>query len=143
MMVLDTNVISEMWRPRPNPLVNEWLNSQATKHLYICTPVLAEIRSGMERLPEGLRKTFLREMPDQLTAKGYRGRVLDFDIQAAVQFGRITAQREQSGLRLEPMDAMIAAVALANRMTLVTRNIDDFAGIGLKLIDPFAAPAGH
>ena len=141
-MVLDTNVISEMWRPRPNPRVNEWLNSQPTRQLYLCTPVLAEIRSGMERLPEGTRKTFLREMSDQLTATGYRGRVLDFDVPAAVQFGRITAQREQSGLRLEPMDAMIAAVALANRMVLVTRNVDDFAGIGLTLIDPFTARAG-
>jgi hypothetical protein len=141
MMLLDTNVVSEMWRPRPDPRVNDWLNAQAAAQLYICTPVLAEIRAGIERLQPGPRRSFLAAMSDKLIGEGYQGRILDFDIAAAMDFGRITAQRVRLGRRLEIMDAMIAAVALANRMTLVTRNLSDFSEIGLDLIDPFVAPS--
>jgi predicted nucleic acid-binding protein len=70
--------------------------------------------------------------------EGYRGRVLNFDVVAAMQFGRITATRARLGRRLEPMDAMIAAIALGNRMALATRDTGDFLDIGLELIDPFA-----
>lgn len=142
MILLDTNVVSEMWRPKPDPHVNEWLNAQIAAHLYICTPVLAEIRAGIERLPSGPRKTLLEEMSERLIAEGYRARVLDFDVVAAMEFGHLTAQRARLGRRIEPMDAMIAAVARANRMALATRNIYDFADIGLDLIDPFAPVAG-
>jgi predicted nucleic acid-binding protein len=138
MMLLDTNVVSEMWRPRPDPRVNTWLNAQVSARLYICTPVLAEIRVGIERLPQGPRKTFLSGMSDRLIADGYRGRVLELDLAAAMEYGRITAHRERLGRRLELMDALIASIALVNRMTLVTRNISDFSDIGLDLIDPFA-----
>jgi predicted nucleic acid-binding protein len=141
-MLLDTNIVSEMWRLRPDPLVSEWLNTQPATNLYICTPVLAEIRAGIERLQLGPRRTFLSGMCEQLMNKGYRGRILELDIAAAMEFGRITALRERLGRRLDPLDAMIAAIALAQRMALVTRNIDDFADIGLDLIDPFSQPAG-
>ena len=139
-MLLDTNVISEMWRPRPNPTVAEWLDAQPADRLYICAPVLAEIRFGIERLPDGPRKAFLADRWTDLAIKGYRGRVLDFDLAAAAHYGAITAHREKRGRRLEPIDAMIAAVALAHGMPLVTRDTNDFLDIGLQLIDPFAKP---
>jgi predicted nucleic acid-binding protein len=74
--------------------------------------------------------------------EGYRGRVLNFDVAAAMQFGRITATRARMGRRLEPMDAMIAAIALGHRMALATRDTEDFLDIGLELIDPFAIGTG-
>lgn len=141
MMLLDTNVISETWRPNPDSNVVNWLNSQRSATLFLCTPVVAEIRAGIERLADGRRKQFLSQMSSELLARGYPGRLLDFDLPAALQFGRIIAQRERAGHRLELMDAMIGAIALANGMTLVTRNSSDFEGIGLDLIDPFVSPS--
>jgi predicted nucleic acid-binding protein len=137
MIVLDTNIISEAWRPNPDPAVMAWLNAQAIQNQYICTPVIAELRYGIERLATSPRKQHLSAAVDRLI-EGYRGRVLNFDVAAAMQFGRISATRARTGRRLEPTDAMIAAIALGNRMALATRDTEDFLDIGLELIDPFA-----
>jgi predicted nucleic acid-binding protein len=137
MILLDTNVVSELWRPIPDPTVMSWVNAQPTATQYLCTPVVAELRFGIERLTEGSRKQRLKEAAERLFA-GYRGRILNFDVAAAEQFARISVRRERMGRRLEPMDAMIAAVALAHRMILVTRDTNDFLDTGLDLIDPFA-----
>ncbi len=137
MIVLDTNVIAEAWRLNPDPAVMAWLNAQAIQNQFICTPAIAELRYGIERLETSLRKQYLNAAVDRLI-EGYRGRVLNFDVAAAMQFGRITATRAGMGRRLEPMDAMIAAIALGNRMALATRDTEDFLDIGLELIDPFA-----
>ena len=141
MIILDTNVISETWRLNPHPAVMAWLNAQAIESQYICTPVIAELRYGIERLATSSRKQYLSAAVDRLV-EGYRGRVLNFDVAAAMQFGRITAARARIGRRLEPMDAMIAAIALGNRMALTTRDTEDFLDIGLELIDPFAVGTG-
>ena len=138
-MLLDTNVISEMWRARPDVRVTTWLNAKNFDQLFICTPVLAEIRSGIERLDAGPRRQYLERMAGDLIETVYRNRILDFDIDAALIFGRISAQRQRSGRRIELLDGMIAATALANRMPLVTRNVHDFSDIGLDVIDPFSA----
>ncbi len=138
MILLDTNVISEPWLPQPSKSVMDWLNSQAIQDLYICTPVLAELRFGIERLAEGARKARLNSASERLVNEVYRGRILNFDTASALHFGIITAKREQMGRRMEPLDAQIAAIALAHQMTLVTRDTTDFRDIGLELIDPFA-----
>lgn len=141
MILLDTNVVSELWRPTPNLAVVSWVDAQPRQTQYLCAPVIAELRFGILRLEEGARKNRLSGAADRLF-QGFRGRVLNFDMTAAEQFARISSVRERHGRRLEPMDAMIAAVALVHRMTLATRNIDDFTGIGLDLIDPFAPIVG-
>jgi predicted nucleic acid-binding protein len=139
MMLLDTNVVSEIWRDSPNPSVMAWLDSQPEQHLFVCTPVVAELRYGVERLHDGKRKDRLRSAFETLFTNGYRGRILSFDVESAICFGRLRADRDRIGRPVEPIDAMIAAIALANRMALVTRNIQDFSDIGLDLIDPFSA----
>jgi toxin FitB len=141
MIVLDTNIISETWRLNPDPAVMAWLNAQAIENQYICTPVIAELRYGIERLATSARKQYLSAAVDRLV-EGCRGRVLNFDVAAAVQFGRITAMRARTGRRLQPVDAMIAAIALGHRMALATRDTEDFLDIGLELIDPFAVGTG-
>lgn len=141
MILLDTNVVSELWRPKPNPAVVGWVDAQPRLTQYLCTPVIAELRFGIERLAEGGRKNRLGAAADHLI-EGFRGRILNFDVAAADQFSRSSAIRERNGRRLELMDAMIAAVALAHQMTLATRNTDDFTGIGLDLINPFAPIVG-
>jgi predicted nucleic acid-binding protein len=143
MMLLDTNVVSEIWRDSPNPFVAAWLDSQPEQHLFICTPVVAELRYGVDRLRDGGRKDRLRAAFETLFTEGYRGRILSFDLDSAICFGRLRADRDRIGRPIEPIDAMIAAIALANRMSLVTRNVQDFSHIGLDLIDPFSADIGR
>lgn len=139
-MLLDTNVISEIWRAKPDPRVMVWLNGAHINELFICTPVLAEIRAGIERLQDGPRRAYLERMADDLIDTTYRGRILDFNIDAAFTFGRLTAHRQRIGRRIELFDGMIAAIAIANRMPLVTRNVHDFSDIWLDVIDPFSTP---
>jgi predicted nucleic acid-binding protein len=137
LILLDTNVVSEAWRAKPSPAVLTWLDEQENESMYICTPVLAELRYGAERLPPGARKDRLTARIDLLEAEGFKDRVLAFDVAAASAFGRVGAQRDRAGRRMEPLDAMIAAIALANGMKLATRDTNDFADIGLELINPF------
>lgn len=140
MILLDTNIISEPWRPRPDPAVRAWLNAQPAQILYLCTPVLAELRYEIERLSESRRKDHLAGIFDRLETEGYRGRILTFDSSAAFEFGRLMANRERQGRRMETMDALIAAIAIAQGATLATCNIDDFTDLGLDLVNPFDAP---
>ena len=137
MILLDTNIISELWRARPNPAVVSWLNNQSTASVYLCTPVLAELRFGAARLPPGVRKNVLNASIDLLESHGYRDRILPFDLPSATMFGQLAAQRERIGRRIEPMDGMIAAIAASHRATLATRDIADFSELGLDLINPF------
>jgi predicted nucleic acid-binding protein len=143
MMLLDTNVVSEIWRDSPNPRVVSWLDSQPEQQLFICTPVVAELRYGIDRLPDGGRKDRFRSAFETLCTSGYRGRVLSFDLDSAIWFGHLRADRDRIGRPIEPIDGMIAAIALANRMALVTRNVQDFSDIGLDLINPFSADIGR
>jgi predicted nucleic acid-binding protein len=137
MIILDTNVVSEPWKPRPDKRVLAWLEAQPFNSLYLCTPVLAELRFGAERLNPGSRRDRLRALINRVEQEGYRGRILSFESPAALEFGRLAAQRERIGKRMEPLDAMIAAIAAMHRAQLATRDVTDFADLGLDLIDPF------
>jgi predicted nucleic acid-binding protein len=139
MIVLDTNIVSEPWRKSPDAQVIDWLNSQSPLGLYICSPVLAELWYGLERLDAGARKEALRHQVTRVEQEAYRDRILAFDSVAAAIFGHITAARERVGRRMDALDATIAAIALANGATLATRDVSDFSGIGLSIINPFEA----
>ena len=139
MILLDTNVVSEGWKQKPNPRVAVWLNAQPANSLYLCTPVFAELRFGVELLDPVPRKDRLRAWVDRLEAVVYRGQILGLDLLATHEFGRLAARRQRSGRRMDPIDAMIAAIALANRMVLATRDTNDFTDLGLDLINPFEA----
>jgi predicted nucleic acid-binding protein len=143
LILLDTNIISESWRQSPGHVVVAWLDNQATDSLYLCTPVMAELRFGAERLSAGFRRDRLLTRIELLENEGFQGRILDFDLAAAAAFGRIGAQRERIGRRMEPVDAMIAAIAISRGMQLATRDTGDFADIGLELINPFIADLGY
>jgi|ERR1043165_2775618 predicted nucleic acid-binding protein len=137
MILLDTNVVSEPWKPWPSAQVLTWLEAQAFNSLYLCTPVLAELRFGAERLGAGMRRDRLRALIDRLEQEGYRGRILPLEIADAAEFGRLAALRERGGRRMRSMDALIAAIALTHRAILATRDVGDFEGLGLELINPF------
>jgi hypothetical protein len=137
MILLDTNIISEIFRPQPDTAVIAWLDDQSRSLLYLCTPVLAELRFGLERLAPSQRQNRLRATIDQFENDLYRDRILVFDSAAASEYGRIAAKRQRAGRPIEQMDALIAAIALTHGAAIATRNMKDFAEVGLELINPF------
>ena len=143
MIILDTNIVSEGWKPQPSVAVTAWLNAQAPQELYLCTPVLAELRYGVARLPPGKRRERLDAWVSRLEVEIYRDRILTLDADAAAEFGRLAAAREQLGRRMEPMDALIAGIAASRGASIATRDTMDFDGIGIDLINPFEPPAGE
>jgi toxin FitB len=137
MILVDTNVVSEAMRLRPDSAVAAWLDDQAWDSLYLCPPVLAELRFGIECLADGRRKQFLVTAIDRVENEFYRGRILFFDSPAAMHYARLTAMRQRQGRRIEPMDAFIAAIASVHRATVATRDVDDFSEMGLDVVNPF------
>jgi hypothetical protein len=137
MIIVDTNVVSEAMRVHPHRQAIAWLNAQPWDSLYLCTPVLAELRYGIERLPAGRQRQGLMESIGRIENELYLGRILSFDQPAVPHYGRVTADRERQGRRIGQMDALIAAIALSHGAGIATRDVSDFAGIDLAVINPF------
>ncbi|MGF1648720.1 MAG: type II toxin-antitoxin system VapC family toxin [Kineosporiaceae bacterium] len=145
-VLLDTNVLSELVRQRPDPVVLEWLDSRPARTVGTTTITIAELRYGVERLPDGRRKTLLASAVDQMLTADLDGRVADFDLSAARQYALVATARERSGRPISTADAQIAGICRARGALLATRNTKDFAGTGVDLVDPFepdAAPPGQ
>lgn len=141
MIVLDTNVISEIMRETPDERVMAWFGRQKTLHLAVTTLTLAEIQRGLKRLPAAARRRKLEANFAEFIARGFEGRILSFDEQAAATYGDVCALRESKGLHADPLDLMIAAVAKDADASLATRNTGDFSQCGIKLINPWEAKA--
>ncbi|WP_193127611.1 type II toxin-antitoxin system VapC family toxin [Gulosibacter sediminis] len=141
MIVLDTNVISEIFRPSPEPRVVEWLVS-LTGDVAITSITLAELLAGVRRLPNGQRKDELAQRIDEAVAP-YRGSrsVLAFDTDAAERYAEVLASREAAGAPVRTADAQIAAICLAHGATCATRNVKDFQHTGVELVDPWKVDA--
>ena len=137
MILLDTNVISEMMRPKPAPVVSAWLDQNPEEDLWTASVVLAELLSGIDLMPVGRKQSALRESIESMITEDFRGQILKFDLPAARHYGRILALRQKMGRPIREMDALIAATALANGATLATRNTSDFENCGVQLIDPW------
>jgi predicted nucleic acid-binding protein len=136
-IILDTNVVSEGFRARPNVAVRNWLDAQTDDDLYLCAPVIAEIRYGIARLDSGEQQDRLRAIADKFEDDLYRGRILPFDTSAASIYGRIAAERRRKGKPVGPMDGMIAAIAIARGAAVATRDSYGFSDLDLTIIDPF------
>jgi hypothetical protein len=136
-IVLDTNVISEVLRPSPEPAVLAWLRVNRRRDLWTCSVVLAELFSGVDLMPSGRRQQILREKTEQMVSMLFAGQILNFDVAAARAYGRILAKRQSMGRPIAELDAQIAAIASAFGATLATRNIPDFEHCGIPLINPW------
>lgn len=134
MIVIDTNVISEMMRDEPDPRVLAWTATAGRLHTTAIT--LAEIEYGIHRLPNGRRRDRLTAAADRVFAD-FDDVILAFDARAARRYGAIVAGREQAGLPITTADAQIAAICASRNATLATRNIDDFEAAGVDLINPW------
>ena len=141
MIVLDTNVISEIRLRRPNVNVVAWLSQQDQAELFLCSPVVAELSYGGHRILLRDKNTGHLDALSLLVGQQFRNKVLSNDIASAIKFGEILAGREAAGHPMGLMDAMIAAICLVHGATLATRNIQDFDGLDLRLVNPFEARA--
>jgi toxin FitB len=137
MILLDTNVISEFLKPEFNQNAALWLEAQDRGALYLSTVTIAEIAYGVSRLQDGKRKTRLEEKIRQITREDFAQRVLPLDGVSAWCSGEIRVRRERVGKPVSLADAAIAATAITHGLSLATRNIRDFEGLDLKLINPF------
>lgn len=136
MIVLDTNVASEAMRPRPDPGVMSWLNGQDAPTLHLASVTLAELLFGIGVLPDGARKDRLALSLDGLLAL-FPGRVLPFDADAARRYAHMAVVARSTGRPLPMADGYVAATAAAHGFAVATRNVRDFEGTGVELIDPW------
>jgi toxin FitB len=137
MIVLDTNVISELMRPQMNESVLEWVDAQVEDELFVTAVTVGEILYGIARLPDGKRKSDLRASADETFDVDFTDRILAFDKSAAGHYGQVVSERERSGRPISMADALIASICLSYSASLATRNIADFEGVGLDLINPW------
>lgn len=137
MILLDTNVVSELMRSKPAPAVLDWFGHQDANALHFSAVAEAELRRGASILPKGKRRDRLIAAIDAMVAEDFAGRVWPFDSAAAVAFAAIFAARRAAGQPISFADCQIAAIANARGAALATRNVSDFADCGIQLIDPW------
>jgi toxin FitB len=137
MIILDTNVLSELMRPKPSPAVATWVARQPTTELFTTSITEAEIFYGIELLTKGKSREGLLSAADAMFAEDFAGRILSFESDAARVFSKIAAHRRALGRPISHADAQIAAIAQARRAKLATRNAGDFMDCGLDVVDPW------
>jgi len=137
-IVLDTDVVSELMRPTPQRAVTGWLRSRPTGVLRTTSITVAEIRYGIARLPAGGRRDVLAAAADEVFAD-FPDQILPFDGAAAGQYPLVVSRRERLGRPVEGFDAQIAAICRVHGATLATRNTRDFLDTGIELLDPWQA----
>jgi toxin FitB len=138
-LLIDTNVISEMLRPRPHPKVSEWARNIPKAKLFLSAVSFGEIRKGLTIMPTGARRTQLEQGVNALIPDWFAGRILPMTQSIAENWGLMEGQRQLLGRPLHVPDAQIAATALEHKLTLVTRNARDFDNLGLAILNPWAA----
>jgi toxin FitB len=139
MIILDTNVLSEVMRPSPAARVLRWLAKHPPNELFTTTITQAEILFGIELLPSGRRRAALQSAVEAMFDVDFAGRILPFDSGAARRFPRIAAARRTSGRPVTQFDAQIAAIALSRGAIIATRNTRDFELCAVNVLDPWQA----
>jgi predicted nucleic acid-binding protein len=137
LIILDTNVLSELMRATPDPAVFAWVAAQRQRSLYTTSVNKAEILFGISALPRGRRRAGLSAAAEVMFSQDFAGRVLPFDADAATRYAEIVAVRRRAGRPIEGFDAQIAAIAANCGAELATRDSQGFANCGVVLIDPW------
>ena len=137
MIILDTNVISELMKVAPNELVIDWLDAQGAESVWTTSVCVFEISFGIQRLPEGKRKRALRSAFDAVLEDDLQRHVLDFDLAAAEAAGLISAHLESVGRPVEIRDVQIAGIVAARRATLATGNTKHFRDTSIATVNPW------
>lgn len=137
MIVLDTNVVSELTRPGASRTVIDWVDEQDTSQLVITAVTAAEIRAGVALLPQGRRRREVGLRMEALITETFAGHVLAFDVHSSLHYAAILATRTRAGRPISGLDAQIGAVCAQHQATLATRNTADFDGVGLTVVNPW------
>lgn len=137
MILLDTNVISEVMRAVPSAPVLDWFAEQIPSDLHLPAIVEAELRFGILLLPEGRRKSALADALEDMLEIDFRGRIVPFDSASARAYGRIASKRRREGRAVKEADCQIAAIAAARRASVATRNVRDFQDAGIPILNPW------
>ena len=137
-VLLDTNVVSELLRPSPNPAVEGWVAGRQAADLHFSAVSEAELRYGVALLPAGRRRDALALAVEAILREDFEDRVLPFDSEAAREYADIATSRRTAGRPVAPADCQIAAIARSRDLTIATRNVRDFADMEIELVDPWA-----
>ena len=139
MILIDTNVISELWKAEPNPDVLAWMDEQAVETLYLSAVTVAELRFGVAAMPEGKRRSIYQERLEKEVLPAFTGRVLPFDLAASRAYADLMAGARLTGKAIGKADGHIAATASACGLMVATRDISPFEAAGLKWVNPWEA----
>lgn len=135
--LLDTCVISELVAKQPNPKVVEFVDSLDSDDVYLSVITIGEIAKGIEKLPKSKRKQELHTWLKEDLLVRFDGKIIPLDTDVLLEWGLLTARLESTGKTLPAMDSLIAATVLAHKFALVTRNVDDFDGAGVEIVNPW------
>ena len=135
--LLDTCLISELVAKRPNQKVVDWLDSQTPELMYLSVVTMGEIAKGIQKLGESQRKDSLQIWLTQVLPTRFSGRILGIEVATMLLWGELVGRLEKQGRSLPVMDSLIAAIALQNSLSLVTRNENDFAGTDVEIVNPW------
>ncbi|MDQ6752219.1 MAG: type II toxin-antitoxin system VapC family toxin [Actinomycetota bacterium] len=136
MIIVDTNVVSELMKPSPSSTVVDWVRNHGARELYTTSITLAEIRYGIERLDAGRRKDLFKSTAEEIFA-AFDDFVLPFDRAAAIRYATIVSGRDHAGLPIDGFDAQIAAICVTNEAVLATRHVKDFRDTGIEITNPW------
>jgi len=140
MIVLDTNVISELWRIQPHPTVLAWMNAQTVETLYLSAITVAELRYGIATMPKGRRQTIYHNRLENEVLPMFGKRVLPFELETSRVYSKLMAQARADGKAISKEDGYIAASALTNGFTIATRDESPFRAAGVTVINPWQLP---
>ena len=136
--LLDTCVISELVARQPNPRVVAWVDAVEEDRLYLSVITIGEIRRGIAKLPDSPRKERLNRWLEEDLLLRFGGRIVPIDVGVMLTWGGLVARLERTGRVLPAIDSLVAAIALHGEFTLVTRNVRDFEGTGVQIVNPWA-----
>ena len=139
MILLDTNVVSELMKPVSHPAVNRWVDNQVAETLFLSTISLSELMTGIAIMPSGKRQQALSLLLDNIIERVFLGRVLPFDQPAARAYATLMAQARRNGFAIDISDGQIAAIAAVHGYTVATRDVRPFDAAAVSVINPWTA----
>ena len=135
--LIDTCVLSELIKPQKNEKVSEWILDKKETHLFISVLTIGELNKGITKLPDSKRKDAINSWVNNDLKKRFAGRILEITEEIAALWGEVQGKAEKLGKKMAVIDSLIAATAIKNNLTVVTRNVKDFKNSGCEIINPF------
>jgi predicted nucleic acid-binding protein len=139
MIILDTNVLSALMRAAPEMVVVDWLDRQSAESIWLTSITVFEAHLGIALLPRGKRQRALAAALDRLVSEDLGNRVLDFDLNAALEAAALAATRQKAGRPVDMRDTQIAGIALARKASIATRNVSHFEDLQVPVLNPWGA----